>query len=110
VKDPDRDNIPDLDELVGVFDERRPELADVDQACAVWSKFDENAKVGDTDDQGREHGTRFESFHGRNVGSQWNWVLEVTPVGERKLKCPRDRKELRASDLPATSEFVRIDR
>jgi hypothetical protein len=52
VQDPYRDHIADLDELVGVFDERGPELADVDETCAVWSKFDENAKVSDADDEG----------------------------------------------------------
>ena len=52
VKHPARDHIADLNELVGVFDERGPELADVDEPCAVWSKFDEHAKVSDADDQG----------------------------------------------------------
>ena len=52
MKHPDRDHIADLNELVGVFDERGPELADVDEPCAVWSKFDEHAKVSDADDQG----------------------------------------------------------
>jgi hypothetical protein len=52
VQDPYRDHIADLNELVCVFDERGPELADVDETCAVWSKFDENAKVSDTDDEG----------------------------------------------------------
>jgi hypothetical protein len=52
VDDPYRDHIADLDELVGVFDERGPELADVDESCAVWSKFDKDAKVSDADDQG----------------------------------------------------------
>jgi hypothetical protein len=52
VQDPYRDHIADLDELVGVFDERWPELADMDEPCAVWSQFDEHAKVGDADDEG----------------------------------------------------------
>ena len=109
VQDPYRDHIADLDELVGVFDERGPELADVDEPCAVWSKFDEHAKVSDADDEGREHGTRFEAFHRRDVASEWNRILEIAPIGERELQSAGDREQFGASDLPASSEFIRID-
>jgi hypothetical protein len=87
MKHPNRDDVTDLDILMSVFDEGVSKLTDVHKTGAIRPEFYEDPEVCDSDDQGREHGARFETVHRWHVASQRHWVLELATVGERKLQC-----------------------
>jgi hypothetical protein len=51
VKNPNRDDVAYLDELMRVFDKFRSKLADVNKSAAIWTELDEDTEIGDTDNQ-----------------------------------------------------------
>jgi hypothetical protein len=92
MKHPYGNNISNLDELMGVFDKRMPQLAYMDKPGAIGAEFDKHAKVGDADDQGREHGSGLKPIHRWNIASKWNWVLKITTIGKGELQGSGNRQ------------------
>lgn len=86
MKHPNRNHIADLDKLMSVLDKRVTQLAYVDKPGAIGAEFNKDSKVGDTDDQGREHGARFEPIHRWDIASQRNRILKITAIGKRELQ------------------------
>jgi hypothetical protein len=86
MKHPHWNHIADLDELMGVFDKFRAKLADVNKTAAIRAEFDEDTEVRDADNQSGKHRARCQGFERRNGATQWNGILEITPVVEWELQ------------------------
>jgi hypothetical protein len=66
VKNPNRDDVAYLDELMRVFDKFRSKLADVNKSAAIRTELDEDTEIGDADHQSGKHRAGCQGFERRD--------------------------------------------